>query len=267
MNDQHKSVGYATERVSLRKVISLGGEGGVPLMFSTLIYPHRPLFLGSFRSYLKQGRLILQTTYILRLFYFLLKRGLAFDVIRINERTKHNEEVVRHNLWNNFNIFNFSRSRIERLLYLLELSGARKKGKTLSIGPKNEGEILLFKAHDFTDVIGIDLFTYCPSILVMDFQDMTFPDNTFDTINCGWVLLYAYDLPKAIKEITRVSKNGALVACAFTVPPKLNDMKARGVVTDAKEVLSLFGEHVGHVYFRDDDPTAKKITLVFQLKK
>ena len=253
-------------KVALREALKLAGKDGFKLMIKMLVYPERPLFIGSFREYLMQGRMVLQAVYGLRAIYFLARRGFVFDVIPVTEQSKHNVNVIDHNFWNKFDVFRFSR-RAESLLYLLLSAHANKDGKTLSIGPKNEGELLLFRAHGFKDVVGIDLFTYSPSILIMDLHEMTFPDNTFDTINCAWVLRYAYDLPKAIKEIARVAKPGALIACSLTYTDVVGH--STGTVCDVASVLSLFGEQVGHVFWRDDvDHTpGRKTRLVFQLKK
>lgn len=259
-------ISYTPERVTLKKAISLAGKGGFWLMLKMLIYPERPLFIGSFREYFKQGRCVLQAVYGLRAVYFMIKRGFVFDVIHIGEKSKHNVEVIDHNFWYAFNIFRFSR-RAESLLYLLLSAEANKRGKTLCIGPKNEGELLLFRAHGFKDVVGIDLFTYSPSIFLMDLHHMDFPDNTFDTINCGWVLRYAYDLPQAIREIIRVSKPGALFACSITFSYEVSP--PTGTVCDIEGILSLFGDHVEHVFWRDDidQINRPKTKLVLQLKK
>jgi hypothetical protein len=266
MKNKDKYTSSPSKQVTLKEAIVLSGKGGLRLMFKMLIYPERPLFIGSFREYLKQGRCVLQAVYGLRAIFFVIKRGFVFDVIHVDEKSKHNANVIDHNFWTKFGIFRFSR-RAETLLYLLLAADANKQGKTLCIGPKNEGEPLLFRAHGFKDVIGIDLFTYTPTILVMDIHQMTFPDNTFDTVNCGWVLRYCYDLPKAINEIIRVSKNGALIACSITWSDGTS--YSSGNACDIQGIISLFGEHVEHVFWRDDIDQIRrpKTRLVLQLKK
>ena len=153
-----------------------------------------------------------------RALYFLAKRGFRIEEIAITSDTALNTDVIQHNLWNQLKLFQFSRGRVETLLYPLKsIFAVKPEGKTLCIGPKNEGENLLLEAHGFRDVIGIDLFTYSPKILLMDVHRMTFPDNTFDTIICGWMITYCYDVKQAIKEIVRVAKDGALIVCSFGV--------------------------------------------------
>ena len=157
-------------------------------------------------------------------------------------------------------------------MYLLLLAGAKQHGKTLCIGPRNEGEILLLYQHGFKDVVGIDLFTYSPHIFIMDTHHMTFADNTFDTINCGWVFAYVYDLPRAIREIVRVSKHGALIACSYTVPQATDHAPGEGTnmsVHSVAKILELFAPHVDHVYWRDDSAHTprSKHHLVFRIRK
>lgn len=239
-----------------------------PLYYS-LLYPHHPAYIGSPWIYFKQSRLVLQLTYLVRLFYFLTKRGFKVDVFQAEKEGKHIQAVVDHNLWELFNIFAFSRGRIERMMYLLELSGAKYKGKTLCIGPRNEGEILLFQRHGFKDVVGIDLFSYCPSILLMDVHHMTFSDNAFDTIYLGASLPYFSDMKQAVNEIVRVARPGARVACSLKVQDLGELDPFVGNEVTLKEALGLFGEHVAHVYFRDDAEyrPGSKHQLVFEIKK
>ncbi len=181
-----------------------------------IFYPHHSVYVGSLSKYLKQARFTIYFKFIGRAFYFLCKRKFVIDEMHLTENDAHNQEVINHNLWNNLKLFQFSRARVESLLYpLLGMPNLKINGPFLDIGPKNEGEVLLYEAHGFTNVTGIDLFTYSPKIKLMDMQAMTFPDNSFDTILCGWVISYCYDVKKAVSEIVRVAKDGALFTCSF----------------------------------------------------
>jgi hypothetical protein len=241
--------------------------------FMPTFYPHRPLFVSTWGEFVRQSRWYLYGKYMLRAAWLLLVRKGKFDMISVTEETKHNAPVIEHNLREHLNVFQFSRRRIEQLIYPLKLIPAKLDGKTLSIGPRNEGEILLFRALGFKDVIGIDLFTYSPDILLMDAHKMDFPDDTFDTICAGWVFKYCYDLKKIVSEITRVSKDGANIACSFTIPKPEDQNECTGSRLDEgiDEILAAFGDAVGHVYWRDDNPAKMvpglKMHLVFQIKK
>lgn len=206
----------------------------------------------------------------------MILRGFKFEEIKIDENSKHNSAVIAHNLWENFAVFNFSRGRIEFLLWPLRLVPSVKlDGKTLCIGPKNEGELLTYWAHGFKfkNISGVDLFSYSPKIKVMDLHDLKFANNSFDTISCGWVLKYCYDLKKAVSEIVRVSKDGALLTIGFTVESeksmKNNEWVANQVEGGLEQILELFGKNVGHIYWNCEDlkDGRGKGCLVFRLVK
>jgi len=87
--------------------------------FFRILYPPRALMLNSPWAYFRQSRWMLQIEYLSRALYFLLRRHFRLSIIPVSEDTKHNEHVINHNLWENFNLFYFCRARIEQLLYLL----------------------------------------------------------------------------------------------------------------------------------------------------
>ncbi len=268
---------FLTASEEIRKI-----EKDLPPLFSlwnfrrsafyvNMFYPHHAIFIDSPLQYLNQSRLVLHITYLLRAWFFLARKGFKIDILKLEGKDQHNIDVITHNLWENFNLFQFSRGRIERMVYLLRLAPAKRNGKTLCVGPKNEGELLLFRRNGFTNVIGIDLFSYCPSILPMDVAHMTFANDTFDTINCGSMLQYVEDLEQVAREIVRVAKPDALVTFSLTIPqpgdhsPYVGDLRAG----DTESTLALFGANVKHVYFRNDVDhlPGHKHEVVFQIKK
>ncbi len=234
-------------------------------------YPPRPLFVSTVWEYIKLSRWFIYVFMMVRAFYFLAKKGFKFQQIDIQQSSRHNSLVIAHNLWADLNVFNFSRQRIEFLIYILRIVPANFDGKTLSIGPKNEGELILLAMHGFAseNIIGIDLFSYSPKILVMDVHCMNFPDNSFDTITCGWMLTYCYDIEKAIREIIRVAKNGALVACGFSIPPPVEQSDAINKVSRLRggvnELLHLFGNAVHIIYWRRE--SGGRASVVFRIEK
>lgn len=237
-------------------------------------YPHQSNYLGTWWTWFKQSRFVVYGLMIMRALYFFIRRGFHLDEIRINEKSELNSHVIQHNVWNNFKLFQFSRGRIESLLYPLKsIPSFNPSGRTLCIGPKNEGEILLLSMHGFKDVIGIDLFSYSPKILLMDIHCMTFSDNTFDTIFCGWVLKYSYDIKRAVAEIIRVAKDGAIVVCSFGRNMDGSD-ELDFIVTPlaggVSELLSYFGSSVGHVYWWNEDIIREKSrvsSVIFRVTK
>lgn len=243
-------------------------------------YPHHSNYLNSWWDWFKQSRYVIYTRMILRAAFFLLKRGFIIEEFKeVSAENQLNTHVIDHNLWNNLKLFQFSRARIESLLYpMLSISSVNKNGKTLCIGPKNEGEILLIESHGFKDVVGIDLFTYSPKISVMDMHKMSLSTSQFDTIFCGWVIKYSYDIHKAISEIVRVSKDGAIIICSFAVTLPGKEAGSLGeidfLLTHLKggisELLSLFDPHVAHVYYWSEDivqDRCRNCIVIFKLQK
>lgn len=87
----------------------------------------------------------------------------------------------------------------------------------LCLGPRSNFELEIFRKKGFFNVVGIDLFSESPDILVMDMHRITFPDNRFDIIYCCHALEHAYDAHKAVSEIIRVARDGALIAIEVPV--------------------------------------------------
>lgn len=237
------------------------------------LYPHRPLFVRTIWEYIKLSRWFLFPLIMIRAIYFLTKKGFKCEQIEIDSTSagRHNVLVINHNLWTELNIFNFARHRVEYLIYILKIIPAELEGMTLSIGPRSEGELLLLSMHgfNFDNTVGIDLFSYSPKILVMDMHNMSFENSSFDTIICGWVLTYCYDLEKAISEIIRVAKNGALVAIGFSIPPPIEKSDPINKVSrlrgGLKELLNLFGNAVDAVYWQRE--ASERASIVFRIKK
>ncbi|MBP9694912.1 MAG: class I SAM-dependent methyltransferase [Candidatus Magasanikbacteria bacterium] len=248
-----------------------------PRIYRTF-YPHHgnENYPQNLRQYLKQSRWVIWTKFMVRAVYFLTRKGFRIDEIALTDKTALNNRVIQHNLWNQLKLFQFSRGRVESMLYpLCSVFGINRRGKTLSIGPKNEGEILLFEAHGFTDVVGIDLFTYTPNILLMDAHHMTFADNTFDTIVCGWMIRYCYDAKQVAREIIRVAKDGAICLFSFGVSFKTGplgdlDFVVTKMDRGIAELLEMFGPHVGHIYWWNEQTVSgqgRSSVVIFQIKK
>lgn len=148
--------------------------------------------------------------------------------------------------------------------------------KTLSIGPRAEGELLLIAGYGFTwqNIHAIDLFSYSPRIDVGDMHDMPYEDSTFDIVFSGWSLAYSDDRPRALREIIRVLKDGGIVAFG-------QGHSRTGVLTvggryksnSLEETFAPINDHIDTVYFRHDitpemrDVDLTAIVYVFSIKK
>lgn len=76
----------------------------------------------------------------------------------------------------------------------------------LIIGGKNVVELFIAWIYGFKweNIVGIDLFSLHPKIKVMDMENMSFEDETFDNVTMANVYGYQLDPEKCIAEISRV---------------------------------------------------------------
>jgi hypothetical protein len=151
----------------------------------------------------------------------------------------------------------------------------KKNDNLLVIGPRSESDIIKLKATGFQNIKAIDLITYSPLVDLMDAHKITYPENHFDIIFCGWVLPYSQN-PKLIAEnIIKVAKNNSiiLIGLEFSENEKINSVK---------KILEIFEPHVFNVYFAYDaelkknDPKkmlevnklhSSQVLTVFSIKK
>lgn len=156
--------------------------------------------------------------------------------------------------------------RVRNLIYpVLAIGEVNRKlpfMKTLSIGPRSEGELLLISAFGFSwkNIHGLDLFSYSPRIDVADMHDMPYKDNTFDIIFSGWTLAYSDDQEKALKEMVRVLKPGGYISLGQGFDGSLGEKDGLpGSVgttlprkNTIKEIFGPIKDNIDHYYFQHD---------------
>ena len=146
--------------------------------------------------------------------------------------------------------------------------------RVLCVGCRNAVELNEFRARGFADVVGIDLFSQHPDILVMDMHEMTFADESFDVIFSSHSLEHSYDLERVVGEIARVARRGALVAAEVPVRGQRGDADLL-VFGDVAELRNAFGHHVGEVLMAEERPSRSETNdqgtdvarLVFRIVK
>lgn len=134
--------------------------------------------------------------------------------------------------------------------------------RVLSIGPRSEAELLCLAAYGFrwSNITGVDLFSYSPRIDVGDMHALTYADDSFDVVIASRVLGYSNAPEFAAGEMVRVARPGALIAINVgdrqPGNPSATDLDYQPggdrVYASVHDVLALFGDHVGHVYFSSD---------------
>lgn len=244
-----------------------------------MLYPRKPMIFETFWSYVLQSRFVLYIHMWARFLFFMILSGGKINAIDDTKKDAHMHKVIDHNMAENFNLMLFNRGRIESILYpLMSISYVRRNApdlKVLSIGPRNEGELLLLSKHGFKwdNILGLDLFSYSPNIKIMDMHKMTFEDNRFDIITSSRVLSYSngLEVQKAINEMVRVAKNGAIMAIGIALDFG-NEKDCAGNKFNGwlDELLGYFGDHVDYIYWRNEEEKGNGVgdmTIVFRIKK
>ncbi len=182
------------------------------------------------------------------------------------------EQVLPYNL-GNINIIN--RGRTERVIALLRsIRGLKLNAlNTLVIGPRNEAELMLLSSYGFdpAKLTAIDLFTYAPSVRLMDMHQLNFADDQFDAVYSAFVITYSDNIPKAVAETIRVAKHGAVVIFAFEhlTHGAGNRFGKNNLANGPDDLLAIFGDKAGHVYWKEDFENEGRFTssIVFRMNK
>jgi SAM-dependent methyltransferase len=109
----------------------------------------------------------------------------------------------------------------------------------LCIGARNEVELDVFARNGFQDVIGIDLWSCSPRILVCDMHRLIFPDASFDLVFASHAFEHARDFSRVAVECVRVLRPGGYVFCAVPTGFQLS-AHDRYDFKDAKGILEHF---------------------------
>lgn len=182
------------------------------------------------------------------------------------------EKVLPYNL-GNINIIN--RGRTERVIALLRSIRGLKLGAldTLVVGPRNEAELMLLSSYGFaaSKLTAIDLFSYAPTVRLMDMHDLKFGDDQFDAVYSAFVITYSDDIPKAVAETIRIAKDGALIIFAYEHLSKGagNLFGKNNLANGPDDLLEIFGDKAGHVYWKEDFESEGRFTssVVFRINK
>jgi methyltransferase family protein len=145
----------------------------------------------------------------------------------------------------------------------------------LSIGPRSEIEIFGLIGAGFSPerIRAVDLFSYSPLVEVGDMHRLPYADNSFDALFVGWVLSYSRDQTVVARELIRVARDRAVVALAGDYSDQSRDRPTFGNETthmqSCEQVLALFGDSVGTVWFRHDPelPDVAMVMTVFEIRK
>ncbi|MCS6807713.1 MAG: class I SAM-dependent methyltransferase [Bacteroidota bacterium] len=226
--------------------------------------------------------------YIRYFYYAKLRR-----MLRTIDVEKMDPVTVRHNLRSVIPLMNSRRSNIFiRPLSVIER--VHENSSILVIGPRTEGEMLLFVAFGFNPktIRGLDLISYSPWIEIGDMHAMPYSDNSWDVVVSGMVLSYSNDPQQAAREMLRVVKHGGIIVIAVEYDSgelsREELMQRDGYVIESgmperriqtvHGLLQLFDGNVDTVFFQQDgyiaehpntikgSPTST-VVVIFSVKK
>lgn len=195
-------------------------------------------------------------------------------------------DTVTHNLRGMFDLSVERSLRLIQPIVSLERVRTRlSEVKLLSIGARTEGELYNLYAHGFAkrNVTAIDLISYSPRVTLGDMHALDLPDSSFDVVLLGWVLAYSDNKARAAAELVRVARPGGVIAIGVEWSRlSVDELVAQtgGYLPGSYErlasvdhILSLFGQHVDEVYFRQDeqadltDQAVGDYLIVFRVRK
>jgi len=180
--------------------------------------------------------------------------------IKTFDQNKSLENTISYNLTAFKHIQNdFTMGRMMYLIHsLLSLEFINSESKILVLGPRTENDILILEGYGFKDVIGLDLITYSPKIILGDMHQMPFESSLFDVVICGWTISCSSEPIQACGEIIRVLKNNGISVFGFDHDPVQTKNLNREApiqpnrINSTAELIKLFGDKISSVYLDYD---------------
>jgi SAM-dependent methyltransferase len=141
-----------------------------------------------------------------------------------------------------------------------------KNNKLLIIGGKNVTEIFIAWLYGFqwNKIFAIDLFSLHPKIEMMNMEEMSYPDETFDCISMANVYGYNDHPIPAFREIARVMKKGATFSFNSVFHPEGKTQTYRTSSDELKEIYNKLNLKVLYHYqtIKDDGISTGDVWLL-----
>ncbi|MBI2102873.1 class I SAM-dependent methyltransferase [Candidatus Woesearchaeota archaeon] len=221
---------------------------------------------------------------LLRFIYFTKIRK-RFRVYK-GDREKISDNTIFHNFPRFKSLAVIRSNLLIRPLSIIDPIYSRlEQTSVLSIGPKAEGELFNLVGYGFSPskIRGVDLVSYSPWIDVGDMHHLPYRNNSFDVVMSGWVIEgYSRDPKQAAAEMLRVVRDGGIIAVGIGWSPdsfrqKLKQTRGYNFerrLTSVQDILNLYGNSVGSIYFSQDLREEAKtrafgqdIMVIFSVKK
>ena len=126
--------------------------------------------------------------------------------------------------------------------------------KVLLVGPRNIHELFMAWTYGYKweNIVGIDLFSFNPKILVMDMNKLTFQNNYFDDISCAGTLSYSEDLFFTLDGFLKIIKRSGRIAFQHTYIPNLESYEWKGNSISPIEIDKYIEKNSCKILFKRD---------------
>jgi SAM-dependent methyltransferase len=156
-------------------------------------------------------------------------------------------QLLRTLLKKKYPIQEHTKLLINKLSECSDLKGKR----VLCVGCRNRAELEYIESNGAYEVVGIDLYSEDPRILVMDMHQMMFSDNSFDVVYSAHSLEHAYDVNQVADEFIRVTEENGLVVIEVPVRYQKKGSTDLVDVEDLANLHKLFEPNIGEVLWSD----------------
>lgn len=157
--------------------------------------------------------------------------------------------------------------RAERYYQIISLPPRdMSKENILIIGGKNVVELFIAWLYGFKwgNIIGIDLFSLHPKIIIMDMENMSFPNESFDNVTMANVYGYQLDPEKCIAEISRILRPGGKLCFNSSYSPNSILPVYR---IKANKMIEIFKKYNFEIIYHSYENKAPNVSHTWSLQK
>lgn len=241
--------------------------------------------------------LLRRSLYLLPLYQIFVVRARLFWLVRVRKKLRlfDTQYAFEKTIMNNLKGLKHYNGRTDTLIKPLSvIETMNADSRLLIIGPRNEHDLFSAIGNGFSRdrVNGLDLISYSPMIDLGDMHATPYPDNSFDAVVVGWTLSYSREPRRFAQEMLRIVRDGGLIAVGveYSTLTEEDSVALSGYAIQEKEylekrinstneILELFGDQVGHVFFNHDAPLRRshtrermienvsKVAVIFSIRK
>ncbi len=148
--------------------------------------------------------------------------------------------------------------------FLEKVPGVDRSSKVLCVGCRNVHELDAFRDAGFKNIVGVDLFSTNPQILVMDMHDLKFDNDSFDILYSAATFEKAYDPQRVANEFLRVVKSSGYIILEVGAHYKTGEVD-RHDFENLPNLYQFFKSSMGSIFYEAD--TEDSLVTIFQVQK